>query len=193
MPRDTDDEPIRRHSKRHNPWLIPSRVGGVALVLVGLRSVGMVVLFSGRGSSGGSNLPVALGGNPSAEQDKSWTAKQLAEHLKSKGVFREWELSSPADAPKISFQKQPAVLFKDSNGDGGTITEYGGVLECERQAARDTSGTNDSFLTWGRFRISGGRANSDKLERGVVSHLNGAKYWAANSRGEPAEKHFGSK
>ncbi len=97
MPRDTDDEPIRRHSKRQNPWLIPAVAGGVAFLL--LCGILTTLLFMSGGSSrsgdGGVGLPAALGGEPTAEREGvEWTTKQMAAHLKSRGLITEHEVTT---------------------------------------------------------------------------------------------------
>ena len=98
MPRDTDNEPIRRHSKRQNPWLIPAVAGGVAFLL--LCGILTTLLFMSGGSSrgggdGGVGLPAALGGEPTAEREGvEWTTKQMAAHLKSRGLITECEVTS---------------------------------------------------------------------------------------------------
>ncbi len=95
MPRDTDDEPIRRHSKRQNPWLIPAVAGGVAfLLLCGILTT-LLLMSGGSSRSGGVGLPAALGGEPTAEREGvEWTTKQLAAHLKSRGLITECEVTS---------------------------------------------------------------------------------------------------
>lgn len=93
---------------------------------------------------------------PSASREgESWTHKELAEHLKSKG---------------LQFEERPThhggfygTPMEFDFGDGTVLV----VLMDTAQKARDNAGANPGAHAWGRFYFSGSKKRVEEI-RGVL-------------------------
>jgi hypothetical protein len=180
VPRDTDDEPIRRHSKRQNPWLIPAVAGGVAFLL--LCGILTTLMFMSGGSSrsggdGGVGLPAALGGEPTAEREGvEWTTKQMAAHLKSRGLITECEVTSEE------------IDAKTPGGGRVQVRRHFGKLSAEDHAKSHDldrqSGHHGSIVPsyqWGRFTCESDSYSEDYATP-VFTKMRGAVMFTASYR-----------
>lgn len=167
------DEPIRRYSRKPNPYLIPMVGVGVA---VGLLSV-----------IGAMSLMLFNGGSPGKNAVKSDAGvKQFAERLKAAGAIEKWEPAS-----SVPHDGTAAVNVRAKGGATGRIVEYAGEIECERKA-RSLSSLPDAkdVVAVGRFLLISDSSTHFDFERPIVAVTEGGKVWTPNTRGEDAKNYF---
>jgi len=143
MSDDRDDGiPIRRHTikRNHSPTVAIAALAAVTT------AVGVVV------------LAVTTFDSRQAPADvNDWTARRLAEHLKSAGVIEKWEEVKGGDFGTTevrmanSSPRRPTILFSTPGKIAGKIVEYDGELSCQSHCYQP--GRPVPLATWGKFAI----------------------------------------
>lgn len=173
------DEPIRRYSKKPNPYLIPlvgSGVAGVLLLCIGLLVWAVWPRGQNVTSGGGSIFPVGV---PTADKEGlNWSVKELADHLRASGVVSEYEIQEPK---KTAFgESKPTILVRTAGGGKVTIEKHNGAISAEDYigtiAGIRRSSPDAVTHRWGAFTLVGSEADRDDTTA-VAAALRGAKMY----------------
>lgn len=166
------DEPIRRYSRKPNPYLVPVVGGGIAVGLLSAIVALSLVLFNG----GSRKNVVATDAG----------VKQFAERLKTAGAIEKWEPASSVPHDGIA-----AVNVQSKDGATGRILEYAGEIDCERKA-RSLSWQPElkNVVTVGRFLLISDNSAKFDFQKPVVAATTGAKVWTLDDRGVDAKDYF---
>lgn len=175
-----DDEPIRRFSRKPNPYLIPViAIGVIAALITAGCVIALGVALSNRGNvSGGQGVGIP-GLTPTADNEGlNWTTKELAEYLHSRNAIGEYEVHDERKAGFI--QIMPMALARTPNGGEVSLIKHGGSLSAEQYAKRHRSGSDgkhyadDPAYQWGAFTIVSGESDKDHAAP-LAAKLRGVK------------------